>query len=399
MSVTTGEPRVCVLLPTYNNARTILAIVDGVRRYVSTIIVINDGCTDNTETLLNQCDGIEVVTHATNKGKGAAIVSGFVHARELNCTHVITMDTDGQHNPDEIPQFLEAIKENEKSVVIGNRKLPEGRRARKSRILRKNSNFWTWVVTGHWVEDTQSGFRSYPLESLSELHFKTTRYDFEIEVLVYAIWNDVAIESIPVSASYGPGSESHFRPIVDFLRVAHLNIRFIFERLFLAKVIRARLHTTAFRQGTISERIGRFVRTTMLQESVTPFQFAACIGVGVVCGILPVWGFQSALALSIAGLLNLSRTLTFLASNISIPIMMPVIFYLSLLTGHVMLTGNVDLPLSPKSLPDGWKTAYALEYLVGSVCFSGIAGVLSGALAFSAAHLTLKEHRGDSRDT
>ena len=390
-----GNLRICALLPSYNNARTIEQVIADVGTRIPDIIVVNDGSTDETSDILQGISDIEVLTHTTNLGKGSAILTGLNRAHKLGYTHAVTMDTDGQHRAEDLTAILNAIKEHPAALIVGNRNLSGKGRAAKSRILRANSNFWTWVETGRCIKDSQSGFRVYPVESFSRIYFKRRRYDFEIESLVLALWNDIPVRSVPVKAYYGPGSESHFRPIVDFLRVAHLNVNLIFQRLMLAKSIRTRIHSISFRRGNWKERWVRFVRTTMLQESVTPFQFSACIAIGVFCGILPVWGFQGALAMTLAAVLKLSRTLAFLASNISIPLLSPIIIYLCLLTGGLMMTGNVDLTLSLEALPDDWKRTYALQYLIGSVGFSCIGGLTSGLLAYLLAHLISEENIGD----
>lgn len=385
--------RVCVLLPSYNNARTIEQVITQISTHLQDIIVVNDGSTDETGEILQRIAGIEVLTHTTNLGKGAAILAGLSRAHDLGYTHAVTMDTDGQHAADDLPAVLDAINQHPAALIIGNRDLSGNGRAAKSRILRANSNFWTWVETGRRVEDSQSGFRVYPVESISRIRFKRRRYDFEIESLVLALWNDIPVHSVPVKANYGPGSESHFRPIVDFLRVTRLNIHLIAERIAVPKSIRQRMHLKTFHEGTLRERWLRFSNAFLLQNSVTPPKFSACIGVGVFCGIFPVWGFQAALALLLAQRLSLSRTLTVLASNISVPIFMPFILYFSILTGHFIFTAELDFNLSLDDIPASWFTTFAKEYLVGSAVFALIAGVVASSLSLAISSLVMKTER------
>lgn len=388
-----GNLRICALLPSYNNARTIEQVIADVGTRIPDIIVVNDGSTDETSDILQGISDIEVLTHTTNLGKGSAILTGLNRAHKLGYTHAVTMDTDGQHRAEDLTAILNAIKEHPAALIVGNRNLSGKGRAAKSRILRANSNFWTWVETGRCIKDSQSGFRVYPVESFSRIYFKRRRYDFEIESLVLALWNDIPVRSVPVKALYGPGSESHFRPIVDFLRVARLNIHLIAERIALPKSIRRRTHLKTFRQGTLKERWLRFGAAFLLQESVTPPKFSACIGVGVFCGIFPVWGFQTALALLLAQRLSLSRTLTVLASNISIPVFMPFILYFSVLTGHFIFTAELDFNLSLDDVPASWATTFAKEYLVGSAVFALIAGIAASFLALAISTLMMNTNR------
>lgn len=388
-----GDLRICALLPSYNNARTLEQVIADVGTRIPDIIVVNDGSTDETSDILQRLTVSEVLTHTTNLGKGSAILTGLNRAHELGYTHAVTMDTDGQHRAEDLTAILNAIKEHPAALIIGDRDLSGKGRAAKSRILRANSNLWTWVETGHRIADSQCGFRVYPVESFSRIHFKRTRYDFEIENLVLALWNDIPVRSVPVKAYYGPGSESHFRPIVDFLRVARLNIHLIAERIAIPKSIRQRMHLKTFHEGTFRERWLRFARAIVLQESVTPPSFAACIGIGIFCGIFPVWGFQTALALVVAQRLSLSRTLTVLASNVSIPIFMPFILYFSILTGHFIFTSELDFDLALNDIPTSWASTFLIEYLVGSTVFALSAGLAGSLFAFVLSSLVMTTPR------
>lgn len=382
--------RTCVVLPTYNNARTLQQVIQSVRGIVRDIIVVDDGSKDGSTDVLEAIDGIEVIRHETNLGKGAALITGLDRAHDRGFAHAITMDTDGQHAASDLPGILSAIEAHPDALILGCRELRGGGRARKSRLLRANSNFWVWTETGQRVSDSQSGFRVYPLEAFSKIRFKTRRYDFEVEAIVLALWSGIPVRSVPVSAHYGPGSESQFRPIVDFIRVTRLNIRLIMERMALPKSIRQWVHQKAFYSGSRRQRWRRTARAFLLQESLTPASFSACIGVGVFCGIVPVWGFQTALALILAQRLGLSRALTVLASNVSMPAFMPIILYLSLLTGHVVLNAELDFTLSLDSMTLASTGTYALEYLVGSILFAGLAGVTAAYLSFGVSSRFLK---------
>lgn len=385
-----NRTRTCVVLPTYNNARTLQQVIQSVGGIVRDIIVVDDGCTDASADVLAAIDGIEVIHHETNLGKGAALIAGLDRAHDRGFAHAITMDTDGQHAASDLPAILRTIEVHPDALILGCRELRGGGRATRSRLLRANSNFWVWAETGHRVSDSQSGFRVYPLEAFSKIRFKTRRYDFEIEAIVLALWSGIPVRSVPVGAHYGPGSESQFRPIVDFIRVARLNFRLMMERMALPRSIRQWVHQKAFHSGSRKQRWRRTARALLLQESLTPAPFSSCIGVGVFCGIVPVWGFQTALALVLAQRLGLSRTLTVLASNVSMPAFTPIILYLSLLTGHVVLNAELDFTLSLDSMTLATTGTYALEYLVGSILFAGLAAMTATFLSFGISSLFLK---------
>lgn len=383
---TDQDIRVCLVLSTYNNAETLAEVIEGARRYVGDIIVVNDGCTDSTPEILSRLDGLDVVTHRKNLGKGQAIKSGFDRAVARGFTHVVTMDTDGQHDPGDLPKMLEAIGSHPDALILGRRELGDEPKARKSRMLRANSNFWVWVETGRRLGDTQTGFRAYPMVTFRDLHLKRKRYDFEVEAVVVAIWCDIPVTEVAVSVRYGTGSMSHFRPVRDFLWVTQLNIHFIWERLLLPKGVRQATHQKPFHDVPRGRRWLRLAHAFILQESVTPPTFAACIGVGVFFGILPVWGFQMAVAAVAAHQLGLSKPLTLVASNISIPLFLPFILYFSLLTGRLVLDGHIDFTLTPHGLTIESARVYLVEYLVGSVIFAFAASVAAGLGSFFLAH-------------
>ena len=225
--------RVCVIIPTYNNAGTLLAVIDSVLEYSHHVIVVNDGSTDNTAALLLQrAEQICIITHPKNKGMGAAMVTGFREARRMGYDYAITLDSDGQHYASDIPLFLEAIRRNPNAIIIGNRfdkslfteDISANMKA-KSKFANRLSNFWFRVQTGIKMEDTQTGYRAYPLNKLYWLNCITPRYEAQLEFIVYAAWHNVKIVSMPVRVYYPPPSEhiSHFHPAKDFLRISLLN--------------------------------------------------------------------------------------------------------------------------------------------------------------------------------
>ncbi len=225
--------RVCVIIPTYNNERTLLAVIDSVLEFAHHLIVINDGSTDATaELLASRKEKLHILTHATNRGMGAAILSGLREARRLGFDYAITLDSDGQHSAADIPKFLDAIQHYPEAIIIGNRfdkRLFSGENAQnmraKSKFANRFSNFWFTVQTGIKLDDTQTGFRAYPLDKLHWLNCITPRYEAQLEFMVYAAWHNVEFVSIPVQVYYAPKDEyvSHFRPLKDFLRISLLN--------------------------------------------------------------------------------------------------------------------------------------------------------------------------------
>lgn len=218
--------KICVIIPTYNNATTIRRVIEDVEKYCSSIIVVNDGSTDDTAAILQSIPSpIEIVSYPDNRGKGYALVTGFKKAKALGYTHAITIDADGQHFADDIPCFIEGLKHNPEGFIVGCRNLTEENMPRQNTFANRFSNFWFRLQTGINLPDTQSGYRLYTLSSLKGLNLITSRYESELELLVYAAWAGVDITSVNVKVYYPPAEErvSHFRPIYDFFRISVLN--------------------------------------------------------------------------------------------------------------------------------------------------------------------------------
>ena len=217
---------ICALIPTYNNAGTLADVLRRTYHFVEGIIVVNDGSTDGTQQVLQDADmPLHVVQLPVNRGKGYALREGFRKAKRLGFTHVITLDSDGQHLPEQIPALTDLSLMHPKAIIVGSRTLAGKDINAGSLFANKFSNFWFTVQTGLRLPDTQSGMRVYPLEALHGLNFITARYEAELELLVWAAWANVKIMPCPIDVFYPPQEErvSHFKPAKDFTRISLLN--------------------------------------------------------------------------------------------------------------------------------------------------------------------------------
>ena len=216
---------ICVIIPTFNNAGTLEHVVLSALDYCGDVIVVNDGSTDDTYEILQRIAGITIVSYNTNRGKGYALKKGFQKAQSLGLAYAITMDADGQHLASDIPLLLQANKEHPGALIVGERALEGVQRSKGSVFANKFSNFWFYVQTGRHLPDTQTGYRLYPLRKLYGLSLLTSRYEAELELLVFASWHGVQLVSTPIHVYYPPKEErvSHFRPKKDFLRISVLN--------------------------------------------------------------------------------------------------------------------------------------------------------------------------------
>ncbi len=216
---------ICVIIPTYNNVKTIRQVVVDTLAYCDDVIVVNDGSTDGTAEIVQAIGGITVVSYEKNRGKGHALKRGFKEALEQGFAYAITLDADGQHYPEDIPLFLEANREHPGCLIIGSRQLAGVERSKGSSFANKFSNFWFCIQTGQSLPDTQTGYRLYPLHKIPYLSCLTSKYEAELELLVFSSWHGVKLVPISVRVFYPSREErvSHFRPAMDFGRITVLN--------------------------------------------------------------------------------------------------------------------------------------------------------------------------------
>jgi len=213
--------RVCAIVPTYNNPRTVGPIVEKLASHVETVIVVDDGSADAARAVLEQLAsrGATVVRrHERNRGKGAAIKTGLRAARELGFSHALQVDADGQHDLGDVPRFLAAANEAPESLILGHpvfdASVPPGRlRGRKVSI------FWTTLETGgRIIADPLCGFRVYPVEAALRAGARGNRMEFDPEIAVRMIWSGCRVTNLPTRVRYlttAEGGVSHFRMFRD----------------------------------------------------------------------------------------------------------------------------------------------------------------------------------------
>lgn len=228
--------KACIILPTYNNHSTIEQVIKSALEQTSHVIVVNDGCTDNSLSLIEKYP-VQLITYRKNQGKGYALRQGFKHALQQGYEYAITIDTDGQHFPEDCIHFFKKLETNAGALMIGSRDLSHENVPNKSTFGRAFSNFWFKVETGKDMPDTQSGFRLYPIYRYKNTHFFTKKFEFEIEIIVRSAWKNIQIIAVPVNVFYPSKEEriTHFRPFKDFFRISILNTILVFIVFFYIK--------------------------------------------------------------------------------------------------------------------------------------------------------------------
>ncbi len=373
--------KACVLIPTYNNAGTLAAVLNDVLTYTQQVIVVNDGSTDNTAEILKEFPQVHAVNYTPNKGKGMALRTGFKEAVRLGYDHAITLDSDGQHYAKDLVEFLTWLEAEPNTLLIGARNLDQENVPGKSSFGNRFSNFWFWVNTGIRLQDTQSGYRSYPVSKLANKRYFTTKYEFEIEVIVRASWSGIAVRGVPVSVYYPKPEErvSHFRPLKDFTRISILNTVLVLVSVLWVKP-RDFIRNLFSREGR--KMIYQAVFATPGETNHTK---ALSMGFGVFMGIVPIWGFQLAVGIPLAILFRMNKALFIVAANISIPPIMFVIMALSVATGKLALGMDALLPDIRNISLEMVKQEGAAFFLGGTILavVSGVAVYLLSLLFLS----------------
>ncbi len=379
-SVIEDVHRPVVIAPTFNNATTLPQVLAAIHSLGLPIIVINDGSTDNTSQILSDFQrrcGIRLVIHPQNQGKAAALQTGFCTAEELGFTHALTIDTDGQHNPADVPQLLQTARENPRAIVLGTRDLQTAGYPYLSRAGRYLSNLLIRAQSGATIYDSQCGLRVYPLAQIRNIPCRAPRYGLETEILTRASWAKVSIVQVPVSCQYFPPAErvTHFRPVADTLSAVAMHTR------LLPRAVASWLPGLGHWLSPV--RAIHEIRNNQSGRS----RFAAGLAIGVFIACLPIYGIQSVLSLVAARRLKLHPLSVLAGSHLSIPPISPILIAASLAIGHLLLHGQW-----PRL--DSWNAAknasfslslvrsFIYEWVVGGLTLGIVLALLTYPLAY-----------------
>ncbi len=370
--------RILIVIPTFNNVKTLRGVVERALQTGPDVLVVDDGSTDGTSESLNGL-AVQQIRHEQNRGKGAAILSGANWAGAQGYSHIITIDADGQHDPADIPAFTEAIEQHPLSIIVGVRDF-EGTDTPDSSVFgRKFSNFWVRISCGAAVADSQSGFRAYPVEVLQRVKCRSVRYNFEVEILVRAVWAGVNIESLPVSVAYSEATiqASHFRPFVDNARISLTYTRLVLRNFFPWP------HKILFGKTQHQKAVNFFLHPlkgikALATENATPKQIAVAVTVGIFIATLPILAMHSVAIIFVATRLKLNRLIALNVSHLCAPPFVPAVavelgYYLR---NGLFLTEFTMQTLGHQALQRFW------DYLLGAVVLAPFLAVFAGGVAY-----------------
>lgn len=379
----------CVI-PTFNNRNTIKDIALNCRKYLEHVLVVDDGSTDcNVKDIFKDTD-IIVLVHEKNLGKGRAMRTALNFISGQGGEFMITIDADGQHYPEELRKFIPAIRSNPTAIIIGCRDFTAENVPGKSKFGRGFSNFWITLETGITVNDSQSGFRAYPVKYLAKMKLSGDFYDFEAEVLTRGVWAGLGIKEVPINVFY-PEEKlrvSSFHPYIDTLRISLMHIRLIGRRLLPIPYPRVTPVVNKSNYKEILKHPILFLKQ-LLAENVTPLGLAVAAGVGMFLGVLPILAGHVLVTIYVAERLHLNIVMAVAIQNLCMPPLMPIA---CIELGHFMLYKKWLTDIS-------WRTVFGAiperiwEWFLGSLVLAPISGVIIGVIVFFSTQVIIKKKR------
>ena len=316
-----------IIAPTFDNASTLPRVLSDIDQTGLPTIVVDDGCVDASPEILKSwmesgADRV-VLTHRENQGKAAALRNGFERALAMGFTHAITIDTDGQLDPREIPELLRVARSCPMKMVIGWREANAADYPSASRLGRRVSNLLIRMESGLRISDSQCGFRVYPLKLIEPLKCSAGRYGFESEILTRAAWAGIGIEQVKVNCIYDvpEGRVSHFRVCRDSLACGIMHLRLL---------------TISLARWISPIRAWRDLKFCPKKNS----RFAIAVAAGVFIANLPLYGVQTLLSLIVAKRFRLNPVAVIAGSSISTPPLGALLIALAIAIGHFCLHGT-----------------------------------------------------------
>jgi len=344
-----------VVCPTYNNAGTPMDVLARVEAQELPIFVVNDGSTDDTPRLLEQWLSaehalpVQVLRHEVNRGKAQALQTGFAAALAQGYTHAITLDTDGQHDPEDLPKLVDASREKPYALVLGWRDEAIEGYPMRSQLGRRLSNLCIRLECGARVRDSQTGFRVYPLALIEAVSCRSGHFGFESEIITRAAWAGCPIEQVPVNSRYFRAEQrvSHFRPVLDSARAVGMHLRLMLRELApiphrvrwpgeaVIGTERSMSWWRAFWHWISPQRVWRELQN----DQIGRFSLAAGLALGAFIANMPIYPLQTLACLYVARRLHLHPLTVVAGSFISTPPLGPILIVAGIFVGHLVLHG------------------------------------------------------------
>lgn len=368
-------------LPVYNNRETLRQVTIDCLAVLPHVVVVDDGSTDcDVAGLLADLE-VTVLTHERNRGKGEAILTASRHIEAQGGSYMVTVDTDGQHLPADIRNFIPLIDPLEPAIIVGCRDFNTPNVPRSSRFGRAFANFWLLVETGCVVGDCQSGFRAYPVRELNRMTFGGSRYDFEAEVLARGAWAGLGLKTVPIRVIYPKPEErvSSFRPLSDNLWLTHRHALLVLRRLVPLPHRQLVPRKKSF-DFTLLRHPAQVLRL-LLKENATPQGLALAAGVSMFIAVLPIFFLHTGVILYFAQRLRLNKLVALNVQHLAMPPFVPA---LCIELGYYLRHGRWLTDLSFATVFNQFS-ARLYEWLLGSLFIAPLAALLAGGAVYLAA--------------
>jgi glycosyltransferase involved in cell wall biosynthesis len=375
---------VLVVIPVYNHSSSIRDVVCRCLKYHPDVLVVDDGSEQDMGAVLTDL-GVTIIRHERNMGKGQAILTAAVYAMDHHKTHIITIDADGQHYPEQIPEFIAAANNHPEAIILGVRDFKSSGVPFSSRFGRAFGNFWVRLQTGVRVEDIQSGYRMYPVFVLNNLKYLFRTYAFEDEVVVRGLWSGVPVKKIPVKVYYPAHTNriSHFCKFRDNLRLTVLNTYLTFRSIIPWPHPQIQYENGEF--FMIGDRL-KIMKELLLNRN-HPYKMAMAGSLGVFLGALPLIGCHTLVIIYVASLLRLNKILAIATSHICMP---PIVPALCIELGYYIRFGKFITIRNISSLSDvsffelGYLGLQRLaEWFLGALVIGPLLAVVASIVLFT----------------
>ncbi len=377
--LTEAQVKPLIVIPVYNHGRTLRDVAQRSLKF-GEVLIVDDGSTDKGLETVRDLE-LEIVSHTMNSGKGQAILTAAQKAEELGKTHIITIDADGQHFPEDIPAFLAAIKKNPEAIFVGSRNFEGQNVPGASKFGRSFSNFWLRIQTGTKLSDVQSGFRAYPVEIFPVIKTSERRYAFEVEILVKSAWAGYELKDIPIEVFYPETSEriSHFNVLKDNIQISLLNTR-LTMRSFIPVPHRQYDKND---EGKVTPIHPLRSLRILLSKNETPLNLAISGAVGMLLGTLPLIALHSIAIILFCGFFRLSKITGLAVSQLCIPPLVPA---LCIEAGYFMRHGHFLTEISLQTL--GYEALERFyEWVLGSLVLAPLFALVIGITIYTMAFI------------
>lgn len=370
------------IIPHYNHPKTVLSVAERAKQYLETVWIVDDGSSTEPENFEERAAalGVRLIRHERNQGKGAALRTAAAELEKAGFDYMIVIDADGQHNPDELPRFTALLEGNSDCVIVGCRDFDSVEVPGSSRFGRKFSNFWCRLETGIRCEDTQSGFRAYPVKPFSQLQLHCVRYNFEIEILVKLLWAGYKLLEVPISVTYEKRI-THFHPWKDNFRLSLLHSYLVMRHLLPiphGKLVRQ--EDKHYRE--ILRHPLQFIQK-LLKEDATPSGLALSAAVGTFLAVLPLIGVHMLVILYLCIKLRLNKVMALAIQNLFMPPLSP---FLCIQLGYFLRNGHWWTEFSMKTCV--YEMHHRVwEWLLGSLVLAPLWAVLIYGIVYALAAL------------